>query len=53
VIVDFADRVYFQRWDDSYAAFGVSVDEGQRTLALRKGSSKTWQASQDSATEIG
>jgi len=45
VIFDFADRMYFQRWDDSYAAYGVSVDEARRTLALTKGSSKAWQAS--------
>lgn len=45
VIFDFADRMYVQRWDDSYAAFGASVDEAQRTLALTKGSSTAWRAS--------
>jgi hypothetical protein len=45
VIFDFADRMYFQRWDDSYAAYGVSLDEARRTLALTKGASKAWRAS--------
>jgi uncharacterized membrane protein YphA (DoxX/SURF4 family) len=42
VIFDFTDRMFFQRWDDSYAGYGVSVDEGRQTLALTKGRSKTW-----------
>jgi uncharacterized membrane protein YphA (DoxX/SURF4 family) len=45
VIFDFTDRMYFQRWDDSYAAYGVSVDEARRTLALTKGMSRNWRAS--------
>lgn len=44
VIFDFTDRMFFQRWDDSYAAYGVSVDEARRTLALTKGSSRSWNA---------
>jgi uncharacterized membrane protein YphA (DoxX/SURF4 family) len=44
VIFDFTDRMFFQRWDDSYAAYGVSVDEAQRTLALTKGTSRNWKA---------
>jgi hypothetical protein len=42
VIFDFSDRMFFQRWDDSYAGYGVSIDEGRRMLALTKGRSKTW-----------
>jgi hypothetical protein len=42
VIFDFTDRMFFQRWDDSYAGYGVSIDEGRRMLALTKGRSKTW-----------
>ena len=42
VIFDFTDWMFFQRWDDSYAGYGVSVDEGRQTLALTKGRSKTW-----------
>jgi len=44
VIFDFADRMYFQRWDDSYAAYGVSLDESRRSLALTKGASRSWRA---------
>jgi hypothetical protein len=42
VIFDFTDRMFFQRWDDSYAGYSVSIDEGRRTLALTKGRSSTW-----------
>ena len=42
VIFDFTDRIFFQRWDDSYAGYGVSVDEGRQTLALTKRASTTW-----------
>jgi len=44
VIFDFSDRMFFQRWDDSYAAYGVTVNEAQRTLSLTKGRSQTWQS---------
>jgi hypothetical protein len=44
VIFDSADVVVFQRLDDSFARYGVSIDGNMRTLALRKGSSRTWQA---------
>jgi uncharacterized membrane protein YphA (DoxX/SURF4 family) len=44
VIFDFPDRMYFQRWDDSYAAYGVAIDEGRRTAALTKGRSRNWGA---------
>ena len=42
VIFDFTDRMFFQRWDDSYAGYGVSVDEGRQTLALTKRAGTTW-----------
>jgi hypothetical protein len=42
VIFDFTDRMFFQRWDDSYAGYDVLVDETRRTLALTKGMSRTW-----------
>jgi uncharacterized membrane protein YphA (DoxX/SURF4 family) len=44
VIFDFTDRMFFQRWDDSYAAYGVSIDEARRLLALTKGTSRNWRA---------
>jgi hypothetical protein len=44
VIFDSADVMVFQRTDDSFARYGVSVDTHARTLALTKGSSRTWQA---------
>ena len=42
VIFDFTGRMFFQRWDDSYAGYGVSIDESRRTLALTKRASTTW-----------
>ena len=42
VIFDFTGRMFFQRWDDSYAGYGVSIDEGRRMLSLTKGRSRTW-----------
>ena len=42
VVFDFPDRMFFQRWDDSYAGYGVSIDEGRRILSLTKGRSRTW-----------
>jgi hypothetical protein len=34
----------FQRTDDSFARYGVTVDTGGGTLAMTKGSSRTWKA---------
>lgn len=45
VIFDTPDMVIFQRPDDSFARYGASIDENRRTLALRKGESRTWKAS--------
>ena len=44
VIFDSAGVVVFQRTDDSFARYGVSFDANSPTLALTKGSSRTWQA---------
>jgi len=44
VIFDSADVLVFQRLDDSFARYRVSIDGNTRTLALRKGASQTWQA---------
>jgi hypothetical protein len=43
-IFDYADRMAFQRTDDSLARYGVSVDPSSRMLTLSKGSSRTWRA---------
>ena len=32
----------FQRTDDSFARYGVSIDEQSGTFALTKGASRTW-----------
>jgi hypothetical protein len=45
VIFDSPDVMVFQRTDDSFARYGVSIDTRGRTLALTKGSSRTWNAS--------
>ena len=42
VIFDSPDVVVFQRTDDSFARYGVSIDEGTGTLALTKGASRAW-----------
>jgi hypothetical protein len=42
VIFDAPDVAVFQRTDDSFARFGVSIDEGTGTFALTKGASRTW-----------
>ncbi|HEY6360929.1 MAG TPA: hypothetical protein VIX63_07475 [Vicinamibacterales bacterium] len=36
--------MFFQRWDDSYAGYGVSVDEARQTLALTKRGSGIWKS---------
>jgi hypothetical protein len=43
-IFDFPDRMAFQRTDDSFARYGVSIDAAQHRLVLTKGASRTWQA---------
>jgi len=45
VIFDAPDTIVFQRTDDSFARYGVSVDQDRRGLALTRGGSRTWKAS--------
>ncbi len=42
VIFDEPDRMVFQRTDDSFARYGVSIDENRNALVLSKGESPTW-----------
>ncbi len=44
VIFDAPGVLVFQRTDDSFAHYGASVDVAARTIALRKGNSRTWTA---------
>lgn len=45
VIFDFNTRATFQHPDDSFAWFGVSFNQPNRTLALTKDDDKKWKAS--------
>jgi len=44
VVFDSPQWIFFQRTDDSFMRYGVSIDAQQNTLALTKGHSRTWQA---------
>lgn len=44
-IFDFPGRMAFQRTDDSFARYGVTIDGARRVLMLTKGNSRTWSAS--------
>jgi hypothetical protein len=44
VIFDLPDRMAFQRTDDSFARYGVSINASGRSLALTKGDSTNWQS---------
>jgi hypothetical protein len=44
VIFDSPQRIIFQRTDDSFATYGVSIQAGTGTLTLNKGSSRLWKA---------
>ena len=44
-IFDYPDRMAFQRLDDTFAAYGASVNLPERTLALTKSDDKNWRAS--------
>lgn len=44
VIFDSPDSLVFQRTDDSFARFGVSIDVFRKTLALTKGQSRNWKS---------
>jgi hypothetical protein len=45
VVFDAPSTVAFQRLDDSIAHYGASIDTGVKSIALTKGSSKTWKSS--------
>jgi len=42
VVFDAPAEVAFERWDDSLARYGVSINVETKKLALTKGSSTTW-----------
>ncbi len=44
VIFDAPNRMAFQRTDDSFAHYGVSIDLNGQSIALTKGNSRSWQA---------
>jgi hypothetical protein len=44
VIFDTPDVVVFQRTDDSFARYGVTVEPGDGAIALTKGNSRTWRS---------
>jgi uncharacterized membrane protein YphA (DoxX/SURF4 family) len=44
VIFDAPNRIVFQRTDDSFAHYGVSIDVNGQSIALTKGNSRSWQA---------
>jgi uncharacterized membrane protein YphA (DoxX/SURF4 family) len=44
VIFDADNVIVFQRTDDSFAHYGVSVDVGRRLVSLTKGNSRIWKA---------
>jgi len=42
VIFDGPEWIFFQRTDDSFVRYGVSIDAQRNTLALSKGHSRSW-----------
>jgi len=44
IIFDSPESLAFQRTDDSFARYGVSIDVYRKTLALTKGQSTIWKA---------
>jgi hypothetical protein len=44
VVFDFPARVSFQRMDESFTGYGVTVNLDAKTLALTKNSDKNWKA---------
>ena len=44
VVFDAPDMVVFQRPDDSFAHYGASIDVDSHVIALRKGNSRSWNA---------
>jgi hypothetical protein len=41
-VFDFPERVAFQRMDDSFARYGVSINTNDKTIALTKDNDKNW-----------
>jgi uncharacterized membrane protein YphA (DoxX/SURF4 family) len=44
VIFDSPSRMAFQRTDDSFAHYGISIDVNARSIALSKGNSRSWRS---------
>ena len=44
VIFDAPESVAFQRTDNSFARYGITIDPGSNSLALRKGDSRNWRS---------
>ncbi len=44
VIFDEPDEMVFQRTDDSFSRYGVSIDDNSNILVLNKGESRTWRS---------
>jgi hypothetical protein len=45
VIFDFTTATSFQRMNDTYASFGSSINDKDKTINLTKGSDRNWKAS--------
>ena len=45
VIFDEPNRIVFQRIDDSFSRYGVSIDVNRNILVLAKGNSRSWNSS--------
>jgi hypothetical protein len=43
-IFDFPERMAFQRMDDSFVRYGVTINSADKTIALTKDSDKNWKA---------
>jgi uncharacterized membrane protein YphA (DoxX/SURF4 family) len=43
-VFDFPDRVAFQRMDDTFARYGATISDKDKTIALTKDSDKNWRA---------
>ncbi len=44
-VFDFQDRMAFQRMDETFISFGVTIDASDQTLALTKFTDKNWKSS--------
>src|SRR5580704_2820870 len=43
-VFDFTDSMAFQRMDGSFARYGAAISSNDKTIALTKGSDKSWKA---------